>query len=200
MLNFFEKVLRRLSWEYRSICSWIRSFSFQASGSHLHLGWDCIIVGAKNISIGNNFVAHDRNRIEAISQNGLTKFDPKIHIGNNVIINYGCHIGAVSLVRIGNNVLLASNIYISDHDHGNTTYEDMSLPPVNREIISKGPVIIEDNVWIGECVAILSNVTIGHNSIIAAHAVVTKDVPPYSVVAGIPAKVIKNVMKSNILN
>ncbi len=200
MFNFLEKILRRFSWEYRSICSFIRSYSFQSSGSHLHLGWDCIIVGANNISIGDNFIAHDRNRIEAISRNGSAKFNPKIYIGNNVIISYGCHIGAVNLIRIGNNVLFASNIYISDHDHGNTTYEDMLLPPVSRSIVSKGPVIIEDNVWIGEGAVILSNVTIGHSSIIAAHAVVTKDVPPFSVVAGIPAKVIKNVVKKNILN
>jgi acetyltransferase-like isoleucine patch superfamily enzyme len=197
MLNFFEKILRRLSWEYRSFVSLLRSFSFESSGSRMHLGWDCSIVGACNISIGDNFIAHDRNRIEAISKNGSARFNPKIQIGDNVIMNYGCHIGAINFIKIGNNVLLASNIYISDHDHGHTNYEDMRLPPVCRNIVSKGPVIIEDDVWVGEGVAILGNVTIGKNSIIAAHAVVTKDVPPFSVVAGVPAKVIKKVTQKN---
>ncbi len=198
MFNFIEKIFRRLNWEYRSLVSLIRSLSFESSGSSIHFGWDCKIVGACNISIGDNFIAHDRNRIEAISKNGSAIFNPKIHIGNNVIMNYGCHIGAVDFIKIGNNVLLASNIYISDHDHGHTNYEDMSLTPVSRNIISKGPVIIEDNVWVGEGAAILANVTIGKNSIIAAHAVVTKDVPPFSVVAGVPAKVIKKVTQNKL--
>jgi acetyltransferase-like isoleucine patch superfamily enzyme len=64
-------------------------------------------------------------------------------------------------------------------------------PPINRPLISKGPVIIEDNVWIGEGVCITPNVRIGKNAIVGANAVVTKDVPPNTVVAGVPARVIK---------
>jgi acetyltransferase-like isoleucine patch superfamily enzyme len=67
----------------------------------------------------------------------------------------------------------------------------LELPPMSRPLVSKGAVIIKDNVWIGEGVAIMPGVTIGENSIIATNAVVTKDIPPNCVAAGVPAKVIK---------
>ena len=64
-------------------------------------------------------------------------------------------------------------------------------PPIKRTVISKGAVVIKDNVWIGDKVTILPNVTIGEGAVIAANAVVTHDVPPYSVVGGNPAKILK---------
>lgn len=67
----------------------------------------------------------------------------------------------------------------------------MCIPPKNRIIVSKGPVIIEDNVWIGDKATILPNVRIGFGSIIAANSVVTRDIPPFSIVAGAPARVVK---------
>ncbi len=193
MTNILEKIIRNLSWKYRLFCSWIISFGLASAGRRPYFGKNTVIVGARHIQVGDNFVAHDRNRFEAIDRNGAESFSPEIKFGNNVIINYDCHFGAVNRIDIGNNVLLASKIYISDHDHGTTTFEDMSLPPIRRKIITKGPVIIKDNVWIGEGVVILSNVTIGENSIIAANAVVTKDVPPFSIAAGVPARIIKTV-------
>ena len=189
--NILERIIRKIRWKSRLMWSWIFSFSLASVGSHLYLGKCCTIIGAKYTHIGDNFMALDRNRIEALDRNGPTQFNPKIRIGNNVIMNYSCHIGAVNYVEIGNNVLLASKIYISDHDHGTTSFEDMKIPPVQRMVASKGPVIIKDNVWIGEGAVILPNVTIGENSIIAANAVVTKDIPPFSVAAGVPARIIK---------
>ena len=102
------------------------------------------------------------------------------------------HIGCIDEVRIGNNVLMASRIYISDHFHGNTSIETLKLAPLERPLISKGPVIIEDNVWIGEGVCIMPGVKVGRNAVIGANAVVTKDVPPYSIAVGIPAVVVNS--------
>ncbi|MFZ0597968.1 MAG: DapH/DapD/GlmU-related protein, partial [Flavobacterium sp.] len=119
--------------------------------------------------------------------------DTCIKIGENVQINDYVHIGAVGSITIGNNVLMASKIYISDHNHG--SYDDISSDhpmsiPIERQSICK-PVIIDDNVWIGESVCILPGVTIGKGCVIGALSVVTKDIPDYSIAAGNPAKVVK---------
>ena len=67
------------------------------------------------------------------------------------------------------------------------------MSPIKRDIVSKGAVIIGKNVWVGDKVSIMPNVRIGDGAIIAANSVVTKDVPPYSIVGGNPAKVIKEI-------
>lgn len=124
------------------------------------------------------------------------QFSPCLSIGNNVAIHDDCHIGCVDYIRIGNNVLMASKIYITDHFHGGTNTNDLIKPPVFRELFSKGPVVIEDNVWIGEGVVILPNVTIGKNCIIGANSVVTKSFSANNVIAGNPARIIKNLSES----
>jgi acetyltransferase-like isoleucine patch superfamily enzyme len=118
-------------------------------------------------------------------------FNPRVVIGNGVAINYDCHIGCVNRIEIGNNVLIASKVHITDHSHGAVDKTALATPPARRTLISKGPVIIEDNVWIGEGAVVLAGVRIGRNSIIGANAVVTKDVPADCVAGGIPARVIK---------
>ena len=85
-------------------------------------------------------------------------------------------------------VLFAGYVHVTDHSHG---YEDINMPISKQPLISKGPVIIEDECWLGFSCEILSGVHIGRHSIIAARAVVTKDVPPYSIVAGNPARIVK---------
>ena len=95
-------------------------------------------------------------------------------------------------LEFGKDVLIGSSVFISDHDHGTVTFSDLSIAPTARPLISS-PVVIEDNVWIGEKVVILKGVRVGRNSVVAAGAVVTKNVPPYSVVAGVPAKVVRSV-------
>lgn len=82
---------------------------------------------------------------------------------------------------------------ITDNGHGDTDYETLQQVPINRRLHSKGDVTIGNNVWIGDKATILPAVTIGDGAVIAANSVVTKDVPAYSVVAGNPAKVIKQV-------
>jgi acetyltransferase-like isoleucine patch superfamily enzyme len=126
-------------------------------------------------------------RLDALIIDGR---EPKITIGNNVNINFDCHIGAINEIRIGDNVLIASKVFISDHSHGDVGIEQMKIAPLKRPVVSKGPVIINNNVWIGEGASILPNVTIGESAIIGTNAVVTKDVPAFAVVGGVPAKII----------
>lgn len=112
--------------------------------------------------------------MEAIDFYNNSSYHPSIVIGDNVVFNNSCHIGATNRIIIGNDVVVASRVFITDHFHGNTTYNDLQIPVRNRLLYSKGPVVIGNNVWIGEGASILPNVTIGDNSIVAAHAVVTK--------------------------
>lgn len=81
-------------------------------------------------------------------------FKPRIIIGKNVCFNFRCHIGAINEIIISDNVLIGSNVLITDHGHGTTSKEETSIPPYQRSLYSKGSVIIEDNVWIGENVRI----------------------------------------------
>ena len=82
-------------------------------------------------------------------------------------------------------------VMLNDNSHGLFNKEELQIQPNLRPLYSKGPIIIEENIWIGEMVCILGGVHIGKAAIIAAGAVVTKDIPAYSIVAGVPAKVIK---------
>lgn len=113
--------------------------------------------------------------------------------GKNCKINDRVHISAHESVVIGDNVLMASNIFISDNSHGsygaNPSLPDMA--PDDREVVTK-PVRIGNNVWIGEGAAVMPGVTVGNGVIIGTNAVVTHDVPDNTIVAGIPAKPIKS--------
>jgi len=149
------------------------------------------IRGKKYIQWGAGFSIGRGCRIEAYPIE-----DKKIilEFGENIQINDYVHITAMQQVRIGNNVLMASKIYISDCVHGSYSgTEEQSnpdIPPMQREYVCK-PVLIEDNVWIGEFVSILPGVIIGKGSVIGANSVVTKDIPPYVIAVGSPAKPIK---------
>lgn len=169
---------------------WIKK-SLCYLGDDSGLSWPIYLWGGKYISIGNNFNCNQRLRIDAIDEFLGDNFSPKIIIGDNVSIQKDCHIGAINKILIGNNVLIASKVYISDHSHGEINVEALALCPALRKLYSKGPVIIEDNVWIGEGAVILPNVTIGENSIVGANAVITKSIPKNSVVGGNPARIIK---------
>lgn len=168
---------------------------FKHCGSNFYIQSSRKIVGYQYISIGNRFSCGANLRLEAINSYSNIRYYPNIQIGNNVKLNDDVHIACVNKIKFGNNVLIASKVYISDHNHGyyNSRYSIQSLPiepPMNRDL-EVGKVIIGNNVWIGEMVNILPNVTIEDNSIIAAGSIVTKDVPKDSIVAGCPAKVIK---------
>lgn len=146
----------------------------------------------KNIQIGKNFTSGFGCRIEAFPD-ASNKDKICISIGDNVQINDYVHIGAIRSIHIGNDVLIASKIYITDHNHGNYSGNDQDSPlsiPHDRKALSS-PVVLRDKVWIGESVCIMPGVTIGEGSIIGALSVVTKDIPPHSIAVGSPAKVIK---------
>lgn len=152
------------------------------------------ILGLKYIKIGKNFHTGKDFWLEAVVEYNGTKFSPQIIIGDNVSFSDFGHIGATHYVKIGNNVLFGSKCYITDHNHGIYHGNNSSNPevsPIMRQLTIDQKVIIEDNVWIGDNVVVLPGVTIGRGSIVAANAVVSKDIPAYSIAVGIPAKIIK---------
>lgn len=116
----------------------------------------------------------------------------KILIGDNVSISDWTHIASLTTVTISNGCMIGSKVHITDHAHGLTNELITDIPPSARPLVSSGPVFIEENVWIGDGVIVLPNVRIGKGAIVGANAVVNKDVEPYSVVVGVPAKKIKN--------
>ncbi|WP_435219089.1 DapH/DapD/GlmU-related protein [Luminiphilus sp. nBUS_07] len=149
------------------------------------------IRGAECISFGSNVSSGPGLRVEAITNYRKFQYNPRIVIGDNVSFNFNVHIGAVSLVEVGEGCLIGSNVVIVDHDHGSlsnglTLYKDQSLT-------CKGGVKIGRNVWIGEGVAILSGVTVGDNCIIGANSVLSKSVGSNSLVVGVPANVVRTV-------
>lgn len=153
------------------------------------------IIGEQYISIGKGTVVSKDVILTAWDKYENDLFNPSIIIGENSSIGEYAHITACHKIIIGNGVLTGRYIYISDNAHGNMCYEETDIPPIKRPLSVKGPVIIEDNVWIGERVCILSGVHIGKGAIIAANAVVTHDVPSYTIVGGVPAKIIKTIAK-----
>ena len=131
----------------------------------------------KNFSIGSNSIIEDFATIN----NGV----------GDVFIGDNCGIGLSNViigpVKMGNYVMLAQNIVISGLNHG---FEDINVPPRLQKVVTK-QITIEDNVWIGANSVITAGVTIGKHAIIGAGSVVTKDIPPYVVAVGNPARVIK---------
>lgn len=142
---------------------------------------DCLFFG-KNIKIGNGTFF-----LPCKEYAGL-KYEPSIIIHDGCAIGKGNSFASIDRIEIGKNVLFAGYVHLTDHSHG---YEDINKPIKKQKLISKGPIVIEDDCWLGFQSEILSGVHIGKHSIVAARAVVTKDVPPYSIVAGNPAKVVK---------
>lgn len=144
-------------------------------------------------SIGEGLRVGRRCRIETISNHSGISYNPRLKIGNRVSMNDDIHIGCALSITIGDDVLLASKIFISDHNHGKYSGLDADSPKVlpNERNLNLKPVYIGDNVWIGEMVTILPGVSIGMGSIIGANSVVAKDIPANCIAVGIPARPIK---------
>jgi len=122
--------------------------------------------------------------------------NPILEIGNNTFIGPAVRIGIGKEVKIGNHCLIAARVFIADHDgHHSDWKKRRENVPVEKGDIK--PIIIEDDVWVGEGAFICKGVKIGQGAIIGARAVVTKDILPFTVVGGNPAKFIKNIEKEN---
>jgi len=150
-----------------------------------------VIRGRKYIDFGERLTMGVGCRFDCF---GGTNEDVKLHFGRDVQINDYVHIVAMDKIEIGDNVLMASHIFISDNSHGsykcNFQDSDPMIPPTEREYVT-APIKIGNNVWIGEGVCIMPGVSIGDGCVIGAHSVVGKSIPGYTIAVGTPARVIK---------
>lgn len=135
------------------------------------------VVPFNHFSIGNNSMIEDFTTVN----NGVGD----VVIGENSLIGLGNVI--IGPVKIGNNVILAQNIVASGLNHN---YDDVTQP-IHQQGVNVAPIVIEDDCWIGANTVVTAGVTIGKHSVVAAGAVVTKSIPPFSVAVGNPARVIK---------
>lgn len=172
------------------------------------LGRNTRIKHCNKISIGKSAFIGDNVEINALSKQGvvfgnnvsilkntiiectgvLQNLGEGLIVGNNVGIAQNCFIQVRGKVHIGNNVIFGPNVSIFSENH---VFDNPDLPVSKQGVTRKG-VTINDGVWLGTRVVILDGVTVGENSIVAAGSIVNKDVPSYSIVGGVPAKVIRN--------
>jgi lipopolysaccharide O-acetyltransferase len=168
---------------WNKICNLVLS---SLSGVRIRIIWsDIKIRGVSHIKFGRNFTAGRGLWLEAEGSNA------RLIIGDNVNVSDWVHIGAINLVQIGQGCLLGSKVVVTDHSHGQLSdigSEGVTLRPNVRRLYSKGPVILESNVWLGDNVVVLPGVTIGAYAIVGANAVVTRNIPTKTVWAGVPAK------------
>ncbi len=185
-----------------------RSHFKQATGLTM-IGLGVRIRYPQYISVGRNFIIEDQVEIVAISQRGIkcgdnvtigagariqpsgyygTHIGQGLKIGNNSNIGTFSYIGCSGYIEIGDNVIIGPRVSMIAENHN---FQRVDIP-IKEQGVTLNGITIEDNCWIGCNSVILAGVHIGTGSIIAAGAVVTKNVPPYSVVGGVPARSIKS--------
>ena len=139
------------------------------------------IVGRQQATIGKNCKIHPTVMLR---QPTMIKIGDHCSINHNNIFQAGRQTGTITL---GNHVLTAANVMFVAYSHA---YDTREIPIIDQGYYD-APIVVEDDVWIGFGAIILAGVTIGRGAIIGAGSVVNKDVPPYAIVGGVPAKVIK---------
>ena len=149
--------------------------------------------GSKRIRIGARTCIQAYSVLGSWDRYGKDEhYEPEIIIGSDCNIGEFCHITAINKITIGDGLLTGRFVYIGDNAHGGMSIEESLIPPIKRQLKSKGEIVIGRNVWIGDKVTILGGVTIGDNVIIGANSVVTHDVSSNSVIAGVSSKEIKS--------
>jgi lipopolysaccharide O-acetyltransferase len=159
----------------------------------LRIGPHSLLRGLRHLSIGKNFSAGPGLWLEAVTVYGQQTFSPRIVIGDHVSASHHVHIAATTYVEIGDNCVLGSRVLITDHNHGRyaTLHDSPNIPPAVRPLAEGHRVVVGRNVLLGDAVVVMPDVTIGEGSVIGANSVVTKDIPPYTIAAGAPARVHK---------
>lgn len=175
---FYEKIYKKKFFYYGDNIFWGRDGIWRLIPKNVRVS------NIDKISIGSNTTIDEYVYLQAHHESeGLV-------IDNNVRINAHTHIQAYSKIHLESYVLVAPYAHINS---GNHEFEQEDIPIMNQGYIKSGPIIIGKGVWLGRGATVLGNVVIGENSVVATQAVVTKSFPNKSILAGVPAKLIKTI-------
>ncbi|WNY47696.1 acyltransferase [Streptococcus sp. 29896] len=168
---------------------------FNSVGKGVSIGASFDFYGHKYINIGNNVLSRNGLKLHAWKEykGKIISENPNLTIEDRVSFGDNCYVTCSNSIKIGQGTLIGDNVFITDNNHGKSDKFDITLPPAERDIYSKGSVEIGENVWIGRNVSIMPDVKIGDGVVIGANSVVTKNIPPYCIIAGSPAKIIRKI-------
>jgi serine acetyltransferase len=161
---------------------------FAECGRGCRLGLGAVLVGARFVNLGKNVTIGKDVWLNAKDERGHGK--ASLTIGDGTYLGRMVQINAWSSVVIGREVLIGDRVLITDADHN---FSDTAAPILRQGDYFRGPVVLSDGCWIGAGAVILPGVNIGRNAVVAANAVVTRDVPGLTIAAGVPAQIIKHV-------
>jgi acetyltransferase-like isoleucine patch superfamily enzyme len=195
----------------------IRRIGFKRARGMTMIGKHVALRNKRYISAGRNFIVEDYAEIQGLSRHGVTFGDrvtvgrfasirpsglyggeigEGLVVGDNSNIGAYCYIGCAGLIHVGSNVMMSPRVSLYAENHN---FSDANRP-MKEQGVAREPIVIEDDCWIASHAVVLAGVTIGRGSIVAAGSVVTKDVPPYSIVAGSPAHVIRSRLEEAVLS
>jgi acetyltransferase-like isoleucine patch superfamily enzyme len=177
---------------YLRTCWMHRTYPFRNFGKSVSMHYSCELrrSAAPDISIGNNVYLAPGVWLSVLPDDAKTA-NPKIELQDGCKIGRRSVIAARSRICLESDVLLAPNVLIQDHNH---EYSNPALPIHAQGVTTGGTITIEKNSWIGYGAAIISakgHLVVGQNSVVGAHTVLTRSIPAYSVVAGSPARILR---------
>ena len=203
----YELIMLISSWVPGALGLWLRSKLYPLLlgkvGKGVIFGTNVVLRHPHKIYLGDNIVVDDNCVLDAkgvenkgifignsvfIGRNTLVYCkDGDIYIKDNSTISFNCDIFSGNFVELGNNVQIAAYTFLNGGTH---SFDRTDTPVLKQERSGKG-IVVEDNVWLGANVKILDGVIVGKDAIVAAGSVVDKDIPPFAIAGGVPARVIR---------
>jgi len=166
---------------------WVYRLAFRRIGAGSFISPFIQVIGLDCISLGSGSRISRNTRLLALKSYGAQQFSPQITIGNNVSVGFGCTLSCVNRLDVGDDVTIGDNVYISDSNHD---YSSPNLGVLNQPLLA-GKIAIGKGSWIGYGAFVSGDVSVGEHAVIGANSVVTRPVAAYTVVAGVPARLIK---------